>query len=421
MKKLRHALKFVLAIAAAFAAFALAGCTSCSISYISREECIPEKTGESEGLWLYHGNIRSRTDGSEREEILTDITVDGETYSPDGYDVCYSRYAKASHKILYELQMHRDGTRRIYCYDYKEKTEKLLYTVPRRWYNVYFSDYYFFVENTNASYYADEDVSLLYDLDGNLVCDGLYDRAHLNRDYTTHGVLDGDLLYCFTENAKGQRVIRWYRDGQLLETPFYDKTAELYRCGDYMYDLDYYGCVQALNLTTGELAAVESLEFPDAYSTYFQGRYVQDGALYITVTVTKRDGSDGYEEEYLFYKVVGAKAERICGFTNMRSGGMHIFGRNGLLYVRQDYNGKYFEYNPESGKINIVKSLPSEQRRKEVGGFTFYVTEKRYGSYHGRKSCFYLCREKDGVSEVMQYTFSEDYAERNFYDDICGF
>ena len=41
-------------------------------------EVIPDSLGAPEGLWLYKGNLRSRTDGTEEEALLTSLSV-GET------------------------------------------------------------------------------------------------------------------------------------------------------------------------------------------------------------------------------------------------------------------------------------------------------------------------------------------------------
>lgn len=426
MKKLSTALKCIFAAAAAGAAFTLAGCSACGTKYPTREECIPEKLGESEGLWLYLENTRSRTDGTEEETLLTDIVIDGETYSAESYNISSTHYAKSAHKILYELQLSTDGSRHVYSYDYKEKSGKHLYAIPYPWYYLSYSENYFFVENANAEYYVDEDISLLYDLDGQLVCDELYSRENLKYDYSTHsatqGILDGDLLYCFTANQTSKNILRWFKDGQLHEVNYTDKLDSVYirRYGDYFYSWDDKG-LHALNLNTAEFSEID-LDLSDADYCYFDDRVYFDGTLYLTVTATYYEKGD-YKEKYLFYKINGTNAERICGFTNIGAGGMYVFERDGLIYVTARRNGKYFEYNPESGQINIVKTPKAVEKwnQTEVGGYKFYATEKWYGRF-GSDCCYYLCREKDGETEIMQYAFDNYvYRARGFFDDICEF
>ena len=74
----------------------LLGCCATLAGCKSREDCIPETLGKAEGLYLYYDNYRSLTDGTQTERLLGDITVEGETYTEEEYQIGSLAYMQRS-------------------------------------------------------------------------------------------------------------------------------------------------------------------------------------------------------------------------------------------------------------------------------------------------------------------------------------
>ena len=67
---------------------------ACAVEPRSEIDVIPDTLGTSEGLWLYKGNMRSRTDGMEEEKLLTSLTVGEEEYGAEDFTVVSYKYVK---------------------------------------------------------------------------------------------------------------------------------------------------------------------------------------------------------------------------------------------------------------------------------------------------------------------------------------
>lgn len=142
-----------------------------------------------DGLWLYYGNSRSRTDGSEKADILTTVEINGSEFGADEYEIIEINYAVDTHEIFYSLRA-ADATY-VYCYDYKEKTGEIKYSFPSdvKGVKTYFSDTYAYVRSEN--------IGALFTLDGQFVTDDFY------------GTLLGDAVYRIDSDG-----FSWYRDGR---------------------------------------------------------------------------------------------------------------------------------------------------------------------------------------------------------------
>ena len=60
--------------------------------FTKRDDVIPKKLGVQEGLWLYHNNTRSRTDGTEKHTILKTVEYAEKSYGTDSFKI---------HKLIY--------------------------------------------------------------------------------------------------------------------------------------------------------------------------------------------------------------------------------------------------------------------------------------------------------------------------------
>ncbi len=58
----------------------LTGCTT-------RKNVIPKKLGTQEGLWLYYKDKRSRTDGTQKQNILQTVEFAEKSYDKDSFKV----------------------------------------------------------------------------------------------------------------------------------------------------------------------------------------------------------------------------------------------------------------------------------------------------------------------------------------------
>ena len=76
-----------------------------SVEPRSVAEVIPASLGEEEGLWLYKGNTRPRTDGTEEETLLTSVTVGETEYGEEDYKIIRYKYVSGTFEIFYILQI----------------------------------------------------------------------------------------------------------------------------------------------------------------------------------------------------------------------------------------------------------------------------------------------------------------------------
>ena len=145
------------------------------------EDMIPEELGKPEGLWLYRGNERMRSDGSESERLLKEITLGGVSYSEneytiDEYNIVYCTDTKT---IFYGLgRTEDDGTHRnhVVMYDYSAKTAVEIGEFEERQI-ITASETYVFLCNV----YNNSDTGTLYTHRGELVAEGL--KGHLLHDF----------------------------------------------------------------------------------------------------------------------------------------------------------------------------------------------------------------------------------------------
>ena len=76
---------------------------SCAIK--KRENLVPKSLGETEGFYLYQDNERCLTDGTQRETILCEVTIDGGTYTENQFEIVSIEYMQEKKEIYYLLQI----------------------------------------------------------------------------------------------------------------------------------------------------------------------------------------------------------------------------------------------------------------------------------------------------------------------------
>lgn len=407
-------------LTAVVAAVAFCGC------YKTRQEVIPTNLGTPEGYYIYMGNTRSLTDGSNKERIIDVVELDGKTYSGDEYEIIKITYIQSAHAIFYVLSV--DDVQYIYRYDYKEKTGVELSSV------VWDEESEITVRD-GFIYFNSSDKYLLYDVGGTLLCDSI------------NGTLSsGGFLYTFFSSYDNRGLlycnIKWFYKGAVhtvTKTQDFFHSKYSYRYDDYLYFLDYKNGL-IIDMVSGEYYEPPVLQ--ENYSDYTKGYCIADGALFFLKENCTRDESGNIiKSQYSLYKADGTDVSiaKKLDDTYVR---WDIYGTKGrYLYLEAltpidgYYNATYFSYYIPTGVLKEMRDRPNLGNRNNsktkslpnyirVGNYEFYTEAVQYktGNVVGAgwpevKSCYYLWRRKGLSKVIMQYSFSGGY----FYDDICEF
>ena len=411
---------------------AISGCTD-------REDCIPKTLGKAEGLYLYYDNYRSLTDGTQTERLLCDITVNGETYTEEEYEISQLAYMTSEKEIFYCLETQKEGEESQYFlwhYNYDTKENGCMRTLERRA-GLYTSDMYLLLKEYNGSGYVAD--AYLYDGELNCVAEDL-------ADYN----LSMDMVYRYTDYK-----YFWWKNGQSFSVEVsggkidWDNSL---RCDKYEY-LFIEDKVYMIDLDTGEYqirVLPNGEKFSDAFDGY--GKSVVKNGLayfitYTTVIPTAYDW-DSLETGCALWALNGMEMQRVHEFeekyevtfsdtsyderyinVQLRSisklktlkGDETLFLGVVVLGSGNNVNRKDAYYDISKKKVySGEKATTMPQTTFTVGEYEFYTSSKRYGPMMGGGYCYYLHRITDGKDEIIQYFFDE-YAELNpiLFEDIC--
>ena len=426
---MKHTFRKILTVAAALIlalpVLLFAACKT--VEPRSEADVIPETLGEAEGLWLYRGNTRSRTDGTEKETLLTSVTVDDTEYSEEEFKIVTYQYVRDTHEIFYVLIIGKQY--RAYHYNYltKESSDLCALSIEERQY-----DYRIAVSS-----------SLVYIYNTSTANSPIFSpTAQLLYENFEGGTLDGDIVYRVSNDA-----FTYFKDGVMhqvqLDMSF--KSSDYHRYGKYVY---FFGAsAYGINLETEEYFPFTAINAIG--KVYFSDIYCKEGVYYfMTVNYIARD--DETKHVTRLFKASGETAQLIYEFGDAPHG-MRMGIDGDQIYITQygsrPRQTKYFVYATNTGKINtaprssaekgktpeVLKREEEAAKREEnlkaelsVGEFTFYVTSIGYddepgmfgGSFY-TKTCYYLMRDYNGKSEVLQYSLNENRGY--FYDDIQEF
>ncbi len=393
-------------------------------------ECIPSEIGAPEGFWLYKRNLRMRTDGSEKEELVTGfISPDGTEYGTDGWYIYNYKYITEANKVLFVIKTDKDTV--LYGYDYKNKTGESLHVLPSEKVFIQYANGRIFVSYEYFSLLMDYEFNILYadEESGDALSYGTFAYGIAYRQWFS---LEDNCSYFVYYTDKIHRVT------MPLDRTFKKITVN----GDYIYAIHSESIV-AINMKTESvtpLTVFDTTYDPNKYSKsrrIFEEYYFNGDDIYVFSVVYRYILNDPNEETDWFYelhKITGSNAELVYDFGSARWGAvMQIYENN--LYFQVNRGGKkryiyYYQYNPQTGKMNSIKEkkyhetpIVKQDNVKRVGEYEFYITYEPWG-YSGFLTapegyCYYLMRKHGDKSEVMQYTFNT--SERDFYDDICEF
>lgn len=377
---------------------------------------VPKKLGKAEGLWLYYGNTRSLSDGSNMTELLTSVIIDGTEYFADEFEINDIAYATDTKEIFYVIVVEKNA----YAYHFNYQTQQSGYLCNLKSTKT--------TIQVSASYilFKSSVEGILFN--HNLDCLG-NNFVGFSIVYNNESKFapDSDVIYK-VEDSETQTII-YYFNGQKIGTYITYRYARWCWVGDYLYD--FYNS-KAINIFTGESTQLLGIEDYTYIKSYYNG-----GVLY--VLMFKED-----TDEYAYFSFAEGRAHFIFDFGECKFRSLYASGVSMDKFefiVRGDYednevgvpDDKYYRYNPETGEMksihrsqmNFDTDESMQYYQYETNGYTFYLKYRSYDKSFGItpcKWCCYLYREtKKGKKEILQYQLDINFRGRYFYNDICEF
>ncbi len=394
--------------------------TACKIKIKQEADCIPEKMGKAEGLYVYYNNYRSLTDGTEKETLLNEITVDDATYLEDEFKIYSVQYLTEKKEIFYSIKTDKENEETRYFlwhYNYDTKDSGLLYEFNNDFY-LSVSDTYIFAKESNLS-------GILFDGNLNIVEQELYG------DY----VLFKNLLYNYANNE-----FLWWKNGQFysVKTQTEIKYSNVFVTQNYAYlflSQDVYlidintGGYKVHHFTDGDKYLSynrDNVDFENSQAVYYFLTYsnLSDEFTVADETGCKLWSVKGFEIEYLYtfdekYEVrFDSCNEKFINLTLFYYKEETIFSKAETRYSSgfYDVEKKKFIKN----KQEPIPTLPKE--RFIVGEYEFYVDSVHYGGILTDNRCYYLHRVHNGEDEILQYHFVNNSTKNDpnpvEFDDI---
>ncbi len=451
--------KWLAALIAIVTVFVCAFSLSACEERPTKEEVTPAVLGGHEGLWLYRGNTRSRTDGSEREMLMKSVTVGDKEYATEDVIIRDLYYATSAHKIFFVLSVTNVENEAasdvesaeehfLYLFDYELKTGKYICPLAAPETDIEIDN------KNNKAYVENAAEKFLFDLEGNLL-------------YTTHESVPYEQVYNYglcgyssgvfysyyrfvhwVEVEENQfepeynYYIEWWEDGKthVLETQssFYASKAKVTKTHLYFWADRK---ITSINLKTETVLEYDfnDINYPAADYVRATGSimeiYYADDSVYVLSLAYLYKNDEDYDNKYYFTKISDEACIVVETVNVAGNYGSEMHAYDGSLYIRICTNGhgynKYYRYDMKSGQWNRITKNNyhgadsgenySTSHKKIVGEYEFYVTSREYG-YSGfmwgpEGYCYYLNREYKGETEIIQYSFENSY----FYDDICAF
>lgn len=366
---------------------------------------IPETLGAPEGFWLYKDNERMRTDGSERERLLDEVTLDGVTYSADEYSINrYSiTYCMDTQTFFCFVTVLEEERCYVVMYDYAMKVAMQLGTQDN-WRYISVSDDYVYISS-----YPEEGGSALYTHRGELVVEGVGNG--LKRDFVYAWDYDYDTdVTTFTYWRNGETHVVSHADWDWMD---------LLR-DDVAYDGTLYatmgnGKVVVLNMDTEEFT-----EFPLEGDVIWHGVKMEDGIYFLTYGKLKVTSFGDKLSKFKLYRYRDGKVEKIADFPEKLDVDIDTYG-DGIINFYTSRLGKTYHYSVAEGKLKKKNVEIDTNEYFTCGEYTFWQEDKRFGFFN-TKTCCYLYRRHGDTVEVMQYAYESTHSHEldplSFFDDI---
>lgn len=378
-----------------------------------REDLIPEKLGEPDGLWLYRGTERMRTDGSERELLFDKVELDGIVYTTDEFEVPYHLYCTDTKTIFFVLTIGENDY--LYCYNYDEKWGKQLSDACESGgYHPYYiccglhcSESYVCFESLHLQ--EKETVTRLFLRDGTPVCEGL-----------TNFEFSQDILYKIEQSEEGN-TLTWWKEGGLhtLSIPAWEGYADDFYDGGLFYHFTEDGQGLAVDTDTEEVFSIP-------YEGSYDDSGTHNGILWF-VTREKSHNADDFVTNWDYYnrlyRFTPAGCEPVYTFEHEKLARIDVTDEAVYLgWYGEGFSTTYQKYDIAEKTLKESKQyFPETESTFTCGEYTFWVGYEIYG-WSGR--CYYLYRQRGDTVDIMQYIFNDDPNFGKFdlyFDDICNF
>ena len=388
-------------------AILLFGCCGIFAGCMEKEDCIPETLGQAEGLYLYYNNYRSFTDGTEEETLLSEITIDGNTYTDEDFEIVYLEYATTVKEIIYSIAVPQEESTSYYVwhYNYDTKESGLLFeTSSYAWIDV--SEHYILLKIGSGNFPK----TLLLDLQLNIVEENFVGWYYLYEDY----------LYKATYYNFGK--FSWWKDGTFHEIQTVKKelsSSHCYVTSDYAYlfydsvlflvDMnsgeykthnlgeneilkDWHGFLQRGDklycITTSQITQTNLKYFPLETGCRLYCLQGFDVTLLYTFNKEYQMEFDGGNDKYLNFEIEQFKTYLLKEDATVRFHGYYDIEKNSFV----------------KGK---TKNVQTEKENFKIGEYEFYSDRVKYGPLMGHYYCYYLHRITNGKDEILLYHFDE--------------
>jgi hypothetical protein len=384
--------------------FGLVGCKD-------KEDCIPEKLGQAEGLYLYYNNYRSLTDGTQTETLVSEITVDGVTYTDEEFEIDSLVYATASKEIVYSIAYPQEEEK-AYCiwhYNYDTK-ESGLVMKSKTFANMQASDSYVCI----TFGYAYTPKVVLLDMDLNVVEDSFVGMYTFKDDYI------------YKQPYYNVGKFEWWKDGNFYEIQTPKKqiySSCTYTTGDYAY-LFFDNVLYLIDLNTGEY---KTHTFPqnEVLKEWHGFCQIGDKVYCITTSQITQTNLEHFplETGCKLYCMQGLNISPVYTFDEEYQ--MEFSGNNERYlnfdierfktYLLKESKTEKFHgyYDLQENKFVKGKTKQTEKGNQnfKIGEYEFYTDNVKYGPLMGNYRCYYLHRITNGKDEILQYHFDESNGE----------
>lgn len=373
--------------------------------------------GTSDGLWLYKGNERMRTDGSERDRILKEIELDGVLCGEEDYTVLQTVYCTDGGVIFYELQKGDDSF--LYLYDYVNK-EGQQFGVSYKSMKIKTSDTYVYVTGTtdDREYFGKTDV--LFQRDGTFVT-----YVEKNGFHPFGFSLDEDVLWGHYYNSLDFSLeVDWWRAGEWHTMSFPQFVHEDYynfweRYIHYASPYAYFvgkTSAYALNFATG------GLSYEPFVGEMRNTTFIED-ECYI---LTSNNLLNNKPYDCRLYRWKNGHPVSCMEFEadEVVSLGSGVLTKDGIVVnlsfgIKPTDNWTYHHYSTADDKVyegHVQKKVKYEIEKFKVGKYTFY----RETTYRPGVAItdFY---SKKGLTKRKLQTLTDNYNPHklaDFFDDI---
>ena len=401
-------------------------CLALSCVGCDKEIFIPTEFGEPEGLYLYFGEYRSLTDGTQRERILKEITIDGTAYSNDEIRIFGIKYVTEKKLMYFFVDADKPGEKSKYAFvkfNYDAKEYEVLKVITADSFSFDYSDCYAYI----MCHSSNDAESVVFDYDGNIVAEDLNDYF-----------LEDNFLY----KSDGYTFSWWFK-GKNFSVEVNDKNGEnkkydKVKCGDYAY-LFTEKTVKTVNLETGEnqTKRLEENAYVNSAKTHY-GQPITKGDAYYVITYSEKK-EVGYNDYYIgckLWRFKGFESNVIYTFPEKYDVKFYEYTDGNYVDLELSYNfgisaemsaplSKYWNFDIKNEsvtkKFKDIKPTDKAVRRLTVGEYEFYVLTDIDVGLLASERYYYLYRIHNGKEEIVQF-YSDHSYDRTvnpiLFDDI---